>query len=72
MMFQSYALFPHMSVYKNICYGLKIQKLPKQEIKDRTEQIIDLMQIRGLEPPTALQYIRGTAAESCSCQGSCY
>ena len=29
MMFQSYALFPHMSVYKNICYGLKIQKLPK-------------------------------------------
>lgn len=49
MMFQSYALFPHMTVYNNIRYGLKIQKLPAKEIKDRTEQIIDLMQIRGLE-----------------------
>ena len=49
MMFQSYALFPHMTVYNNIRYGLKIQKLPEKEIRERTEQIIDLMQIRGLE-----------------------
>ena len=49
MMFQSYALFPHMTVYNNIRYGLKIQKLPQQEIRERTEQIIDLMHIRGLE-----------------------
>jgi len=49
MMFQSYALFPHMTVYNNIRYGLKIQKLPEAEIKQRTEQIIDLMQIRGME-----------------------
>ncbi len=49
MMFQSYALFPHMTVYNNIRYGLKIQKLPEAEIRRRTEQIIDLMQIRGME-----------------------
>ena len=49
MMFQSYALFPHMTVYNNIRYGLKIQKLPMQEIEQRTNQIIDLMQIRGME-----------------------
>ncbi len=49
MMFQSYALFPHMSVYDNIAYGLKIQKLPATEIKQRTEQIIELMQINGME-----------------------
>ena len=49
MMFQSYALFPHMSVYDNVAYGLKIQKLPKQEIRERTEQIIDLMHIKGME-----------------------
>ncbi len=49
MMFQSYALFPHMSVYDNIAYGLKIQKLPSSEIRERTEQIIELMQIKGME-----------------------
>ncbi len=49
MMFQSYALFPHMTVYNNIRYGLKIQKLPTEEIDRRTNQIIDLMQIRGME-----------------------
>ena len=49
MMFQSYALFPHMTVYNNIRYGLKIQKLPEKEIEDRTNKIIDLMQIRGME-----------------------
>ncbi len=49
MMFQSYALFPHMTVYKNICYGLKLQKLPAEEVERRANQIIDLMQIRGLE-----------------------
>ncbi len=49
MMFQSYALFPHMSVYDNIAYGLKIQKLPATEIRERTEQIIELMQIKGME-----------------------
>ncbi len=49
MMFQSYALFPHMTVYNNIRYGLKIQKLPEKEIEERTNKIIDLMQIRGME-----------------------
>jgi len=49
MMFQSYALFPHMTVFNNIRYGLKIQKLPEEEIKRRTNEIIELMQIRGME-----------------------
>lgn len=49
MMFQSYALFPHMTIYDNIAYGLKIRKLPKDEIKRRTEKVIELMQIKGME-----------------------
>ncbi len=49
MMFQSYALFPHLTIYENIAYGLKIKKLPKEEIKDRTNKVIDLMQLRGME-----------------------
>src|SRR5579862_8332064 len=33
--FQSYALFPHMTVYENVAFGLRCQKLPKQEIDER-------------------------------------
>ena len=35
MVFQNYALFPHMNVYDNIAYGLKLQKLTKAEISER-------------------------------------
>lgn len=49
MMFQSYALFPHLTIYENIAYGLKIKKLSKEEIKKRTDTVIDLMQLRGME-----------------------
>ncbi len=45
MMFQSYALFPHMSVYENVAYGLKLQKLPEEEIKKRVKNMLELMQI---------------------------
>ncbi|MCS5592151.1 MAG: ABC transporter ATP-binding protein [Gammaproteobacteria bacterium] len=45
MMFQSYALFPHMSVEKNIAFGLKQDKLPSKEIKDRVEEMLELVQL---------------------------
>jgi multiple sugar transport system ATP-binding protein len=35
MVFQNYALYPHMSVYDNMAFGLKLQKVPKQEIDER-------------------------------------
>lgn len=47
--FQNYALFPHMNVYENIAYGLTIKKVPKEEIKKRVEEIIELVQLKGLE-----------------------
>jgi len=34
MVFQSYALFPHMNIYKNVAYGLELRKLAKGEIKE--------------------------------------
>ena len=37
MVFQNYALYPHMSVYENMAFGLKQQKLPKHEINERIE-----------------------------------
>ena len=45
MMFQSYALFPHLSVYENVAYGLKLKHMSKQEISQRVRNILQLMQI---------------------------
>ena len=45
LVFQNYALFPHMNVYDNIAYGLKLQKLAKSEITRRVQKILDLMKM---------------------------
>lgn len=45
MIFQSYALFPTMSVYDNIAYGLKIEKRSKSEIKERVLELADLVEL---------------------------
>ena len=42
MVFQNYALYPHMTVEQNMAYGLKIRKLPKEEIKRRVEEAADI------------------------------
>ena len=45
MVFQNYAIFPHLTVRKNVAFGLKNKKLPKEEIKQKTEQFMALMKI---------------------------
>ena len=45
--FQNYALFPHMDVFSNIAYGLKLKKVPKKEIAARVEEMLDLVQLSG-------------------------
>ena len=45
MMFQSYALFPHMSVEKNVAFGLKQDKVPKDEIAERVHNILKLVEL---------------------------
>ena len=49
MVFQSYALFPHLSIYDNIAYGLKIRKKPKSIIRNDVEMILQLVNLVGLE-----------------------
>lgn len=49
MVFQSYALFPHMSVFDNIAYGLKAHKVPGDEIKERVWEALRLMELEGHE-----------------------
>jgi putrescine transport system ATP-binding protein len=48
MMFQSYALFPHMTVEKNIAFGLEQDRLPRQQIKARVAEVTALLQLEGL------------------------
>jgi len=53
MVFQNYALYPHMSVFDNMAYGLKIAKVPKDEIKarvDKAAQILELGQLLERKP----------------------
>ncbi|MGP1255358.1 MAG: ABC transporter ATP-binding protein [Kiloniellales bacterium] len=45
MMFQSYALFPHMTVESNVAFGLKQERLPRGEIKDRVAEVLQLVQL---------------------------
>lgn len=49
MVFQSYALFPHLNIYDNIAYGLKIKKLPKEEIQKKVAAILELVGLTGME-----------------------
>ncbi|MEN9372858.1 MAG: hypothetical protein RIR79_410 [Pseudomonadota bacterium] len=47
MMFQSYALFPHLSVWENIAFGLKRDGMPKPQIAERVTQMLDLVQLNA-------------------------
>jgi iron(III) transport system ATP-binding protein len=49
MVFQSYAIFPHLSVYENMAYGLKVQRLPKDEVRERVAKAMALVELTGLE-----------------------
>ena len=48
MVFQSYALYPHMSVYDNMAFGLKLRKMPKAEIQERVEDAATILGIENL------------------------
>jgi multiple sugar transport system ATP-binding protein len=48
MVFQNYALYPHMSVYDNMAFGLKLRKVPRAEIKQRVNQVAEMLGLHGL------------------------
>lgn len=59
MVFQAYELFPHMTVYENVAYGLKLKKLPKTEIKERVTSMLEIVGVGGLERRAADQLSGG-------------
>ena len=48
MVFQNYALYPHMTVFKNMAYGLKIRRMPKEEIKQRVQKAAEILELTEL------------------------
>src|ERR1035437_1918837 len=48
MVFQSYALYPHMSVYDNLAFGLKLRKVPKKDIDKRVKEAAETIQLTSL------------------------
>jgi len=59
MVFQNYALWPHMTVFDNIAYGLRIKKLPQEEIRRRVKWALELVKLEGLENRYPLQLSGG-------------
>src|SRR6478609_4619684 len=49
MVFQQYALFPHMSIYDNVAFGLKMKRVPRAEHRDRVHELLRVVDLEGLE-----------------------
>ena len=45
--FQRYALFPHLNVYENVAFGLRIKKIPEKQIKETVEEMLALVNLKG-------------------------
>jgi multiple sugar transport system ATP-binding protein len=71
MVFQSYALYPHMSVYENMAFGLKLRKVPKNQIDEKVKRASKILGIEHLleRKPKALS-VRSSATRSASCSTS--
>ena len=66
MVFQSYALYPHMTVYDNMAFGLKLRKTPKQEIDRRVKEAADILGLTSSSGPQTQSALRWSAP-ACRC-----
>jgi iron(III) transport system ATP-binding protein len=59
MVFQSYALFPHLNVFENVAFGLKLKKMPANEIEESVSMVLHMMNLTGLGKRTPAQLSGG-------------
>lgn len=59
MVFQNYALFPHMTVFGNVAYGLKVRHMPKKEIEEKVKWALNLVRMSGMEDRKVTQLSGG-------------
>ena len=69
MVFQNYALYPHMTVFDNMAFGLKLRKTPKDEIKRRVEEAARILDISHLLDRKPKAFVR--RPETACCAGPC-
>ena len=65
MVFQNYALFPHMTVYENLAFPLRVRKIPKDEADKKIDKALSMVSLQGFEVKNAYAIIRRTAT-TCS------
>ena len=68
MVFQSYGLFPHMTVFENVSYGLKVRHVPKVEIKARVAEVLRLVGLEGLAKRSVAQLSGGQQQRVALCR----
>ena len=61
MVFQNYALYPHMTVFDNMSYGLKIRRMPRPEIEQRVARAAEILELGALFGPQAAPIVRRPA-----------
>ena len=67
--FQSYALFPHMNVFENVAFPLRLRKIDKKEIEKRVAEVLKMVQLEGYEKRSIRKLSGGTtsACSHCPC-----
>ena len=71
MVFQSYALYPHMNVFENMSFGMRLAKVGKQETKRRVNEAADILQLTPLLDRLPKQLSGGQRAKGCHRAGDC-
>lgn len=68
--FQSYALFPHMTVYDNVAFGLRMKSCPESEIEQRVNQVLKMVKLEAMAKRKPLSIVRRTATahRNCTCR----
>ena len=64
MVFQSYALYPHMSVFDNMAFGLKLRKVPRDQIQRRVEEAAQFLELKGCSNASRANYPADSASAS--------
>ena len=71
MVFQSYAIWPHMTVFDNVAYGLRVRKRPRAEIETRVRESLDLVQMGALSPRAAPRSFPAGSSSAWRWRGPC-
>ena len=71
MVFQNYALYPHMTVFENMSFGLRLKKFPKAEIRERVQGAARILDITGTSRPSSKAALGWTAPARCHGSRDC-